>query len=91
MTSFYHIYLQPKKGVTEEQIEEKIDLSLDWYKYAAKCWIVKSSSDVAKWQTRLKPLVEPDGSLLILKIDPYARQGWLAKGFWDWYEKARGN
>ena len=89
MASFYHIYLKPKSDVSEEQIEEKMNLALDWYKYAASCWVVKSSSDVAKWQTRLKPLVEPDGSLLILKIDPTERQGWIAKGFWDWYKNAR--
>ncbi|MGB5957674.1 hypothetical protein [Pseudomonas sp.] len=91
MASFYHIYLQPKKGVTEKQIEEKINLSLDWYKYAPSCWVVKSTSDVGKWQTRLKPLVEPEGALLILKIDTSERQGWIAKSFWEWYKKARNS
>lgn len=89
MTSFYHIYLRPKHGVTDEQVDEKINLSIDWYKYSPSCWLVKSTSDVAKWQTRLKPLVEPDGELVILKVDPTERQGWIAKGFWDWYKKAR--
>ncbi|SDS81513.1 hypothetical protein SAMN04490182_2470 [Pseudomonas cedrina] len=89
MTSFYHIYLRAKKGVTAAQIEEKINLSLDWYKYAPCCWVVKSTSEVEKWQTRLRPLVDPDGVLLILKIDTSERQGWIAKGFWDWYKKSQ--
>jgi hypothetical protein len=90
MSALYHIYLRPKAGVTQEQVEEKMNLALDWYKYAANSWIVKTTSDAAKWQTRLKPLVEPDGTLLILKIDPSDRQGWIAKGFWEWLGNEKG-
>lgn len=87
MASFLHIYIKPKAGVTQEMVKEKLNLAVDWYKYADYCWVVKTTSDVAKWQTRLKPLVEPDGSLLILAIDPTNRQGWIAKGFWDWLKE----
>jgi hypothetical protein len=89
MASFYHIFIRPKSGVTDDQVVEKMNLAIDWYKYSKDNWLVKSSSNAAKWQTRLKPLVEPDGSLVILKIDPSEKQGWTAKGFWDWYKNAR--
>lgn len=87
MTTFLHIFIKPKPGVSKEQITAKMNLAIDWYRYADHCWVVKTSSDVKKWQTRLKPLVEPSGSLLILTIDPAERHGWIAKGFWDWLEK----
>ncbi|AOI64537.1 hypothetical protein WS51_12670 [Burkholderia territorii] len=80
----YHIYIQPKSGVSEETVKAKMNLSIDWYKYSDTCWVVKTTSDAAKWQARLKPLVEPDGSLLILRVDPTDRQGWIAKSFWAW-------
>lgn len=89
MAAFYHIFIKPKAGVSMDQVESKMNLALDWYKYAEHSWVVKSSSDAAKWQTRLKSLVEPDGTLLILKLDPSERQGWIAKGFWKWYKAAR--
>jgi hypothetical protein len=82
--SLFHIFVKPKAGVSEEQVKEKMDLAVDWYKYSDFCWVVKSTSDPAKWQTRLKPLVEPGGTLLIFKIDPTQRQGWIAKSFWEW-------
>lgn len=88
-TSFFHIFVKPKTGITHDDIKKQMDLALDWYKYADYCWVVKSSSDVAKWQTRLKPLVEPGGSLLILGVDPSVRQGWMGKAFWDWLANAR--
>jgi len=87
MTSFVHIFIKPKSGVTEEMVKKKMDLSIDWYKYSEYCWIVKTTSTVEKWQTRLKPLVEPDGTLLIMTVDPSKRQGWIAKGFWEWLKK----
>jgi hypothetical protein len=84
MATLYHIYVSPKAGVTNEQIEKKMDLALDWYKYGNNCWIVKSTSEPSKWQTRLKPLVEPSGTLFICKLDVTQRQGWMPKKFWEW-------
>lgn len=87
MASFLHIFIKPKSGITNDMVKEKMNLAVDWYKYADYCWVVKTTSDVAKWQTRLKPLVDPDGSLLILTINPSERQGWISKSFWNWLKK----
>lgn len=88
MASFLHIFLKPKAGISDEMVKSKMDLSKDWYKYSDYCWVVKTTSDVDRWQTRLKPLVEPGGTLLILTIDPVKRQGWIARSFWDWLRSA---
>lgn len=88
MSSYLHVFLKPHSGVTEEMVKEKMNLAIDWYKYADYCWVLKTTSEVTKWQTRLKPLVDPGGSLLILTVDPTKRQGWMAKGFWEWLKKS---
>jgi hypothetical protein len=87
MAYFYHVYLEPKIGITDEEVKAKFDLAIDWYKYDTKCWVVKSSSDIAKWQARLRPLAEPEGTLLIFKIEVEQRQGWMQKSFWEWVRK----
>ncbi len=84
MSTLYHIYLKPKPEVAENDISKKLDLAIDWYKYGENCWIVKSTSEPDKWQTRLKPLVDPAGTLFICKLDATKRQGWMPKKFWDW-------
>jgi hypothetical protein len=81
---YYQIYLVPKEGVDNEMVKKKIDLSLDWFKYDNSMWVVYSTSDVIKWQTRLKPLVEPTGSLFICEINLENRNGWMDKKFWEW-------
>ena len=87
MAIYLHIYARPESGVTEEDVEKVMNLALDWYRYSEYCWVVKTTSDVSKWQTRLLPLIKPGGTLLILKVDPTKRQGWLAKSFWEWLRK----
>jgi hypothetical protein len=89
MISFYNIFIQPKNGITDKDVENVMNLALDWYRYSNSNWLVKSTSNIEKWQTRLKPLVAPGGKLVILKIDPSERQGWLSKDFWNWYDEAR--
>jgi hypothetical protein len=84
MTSFFHIFLKPGDDVSNTQVKEKMNLAIDWYKYSDYCWVLKSTSTAQKWQTRLKPLVQNGGSLLILKLDLSDRQGWLSKDFWKW-------
>ena len=88
MATFYHIYFDPKPGVNDQEVKKQFNLALDWYRYEKNCWIVRTSVDAARWQARLRPLVEPEGSLLIFKLDPSQRQGWMPKGFWDWLKNA---
>lgn len=86
---FYQIYISPKVGVEEESVTKKMNLSLDWFKYDKSNYIVWSTSDVAKWMTRLKPLVEPGGRLFICEIVSNNRNGWMNKDFWEWLKKKR--
>jgi hypothetical protein len=87
MTSYLHVFLRPKAGVTQEAIKKKMNLAIDWYKYSDYCWLLKTTSNAIKWQSRLKPLVEPTGSLLIVEIDPAKRAGWISRSVWDWFKK----
>ncbi|MFA6151244.1 MAG: hypothetical protein WC716_07990 [Chitinophagaceae bacterium] len=86
---FYQIYLKPKEGIDEETITKKMNLSLDWFKYDKNNYIVWSTSDIAKWMTRLKPLAEPSGRLFICEIVSTNRNGWMNKDFWEWLKKER--
>jgi len=99
MADFLHIFIKPRKGISEEHVKEKMDLAVDWYKYSDNNWVVKTSSDIQTWFSRLKNFVEVveddkgnlmDGTLVILKIDPQVRHGWVSKGFWTWLDKASG-
>lgn len=87
MAALYQIYISPKKGVQQPQVEKKMDLAVDWYRLSDNVWVVETTSDASKWQARLKPLVEPDGFLFICKLDTSDRQGWMPKKYWEWIKE----
>ena len=84
---FYTIYIDRKKDTTYKQIEEKMDLSVDWYRINEKLWIVYTTSDEEKWYSRLESFVKSDGHVFICKLDLSHRQGWMKKGFWKWIRR----
>lgn len=89
MADFLHIYIYPKSGVTREQVEAKMNAAVDWFRYYANSYVVYTTSDADKWQSRLLDIVKPDGSLFICKIDVTKTQGWMTKQFWEWLRKKR--
>lgn len=89
MGKFIHIYIKPKKDVTKEQIEAKLNLAVDWYRYDDNGYIVYTTSNIDKWQIRLIDLVKNDGRLFICELQIENRNGWMNKDFWEWLKKRR--
>ena len=93
---FLHIYINPRSDFTREQIEEKLNLALDWYRYSRTNWIVYTSSDVEVWYSRLKIFVISDsdsdkesGAIFIAPIDIDKCNGFMSKSLWSWLRKKR--
>ena len=84
---FYMIYVDLNKESDSDKLEEVMNLSLDWYRVNDQLWIVYTTSDKDKWQSRLSPIVKPDGYMFICKLDTSDRQGWMKKGFWSWLRR----
>ena len=84
MADFYHVFIQAKEGVTRDKVEEKMNLAIDWFRYTRNVWVLYTTSNEDKWQARLKPLVEPGGSLFICRLDISCRNGWMTPDFWRW-------
>lgn len=91
MAEFYHLYVSPKFGVTMRQLEKKLDLAVDWFRYADGVYVLYTTSSADKWKARLVEFVKPGGELFICSLDVRHRQGWMAKEFWDWItERSKG-
>jgi hypothetical protein len=88
-SKFYHVYLVPLTKVSDEMVENKLNLALDWFKYDKSTYILYSSSDITKLTARFKPLVEPTGRLFICELNIGAKNGWMTKDFWEWIRKPR--
>ncbi len=86
MAEFYHIYIDaPGLAPDNRELKKKLDLAVDWFRYADNCWLVYTTSDASKWYQRLGELVKSrNGNLLIIKVDQSERQGWISKKLWEW-------
>jgi hypothetical protein len=89
MATFYHIYIKAEEGIKLEEIEKKMNLAIDWFRYAPNCYVVYSTSDTDKWYERLKPLFDSNGRFLIMELNVNNRFGWMTKDFWEWLSKKR--
>ena len=87
---FLHIYLQPNTGVTDSQVEAKMNLALDWFSYDENVWVVYSTADMTKWKSRLAPIAGDSGRYFVCEADPTKeRVGWMSKSLWKWLGKDR--
>lgn len=84
MAELLHIFIAPKAGVTRQQVEEKLNLAIDWFRYTEGCYFVYTSKDIKTWDDRLSELVRPTGYVLIMEIDPYEYKGFMPKNLWPW-------
>ncbi len=67
---------------------EKIKSLGDWQHPLESVWLLATSeyNEDSIYQ-ELKPVLDANDLLLILKVNPINRQGWLAVSFWKWMEK----
>lgn len=90
-TTYLNVYIKPNEDVTTSQIEKKIDLAIDWFRYDKSCYVLYTSSLPDKWFKRLEEFVKPDGKLFICELEINNRQGWMTKEFWNWLNKRSDN
>jgi len=84
---YYMVYLRAAKGQTLEKIAEKMNHALDWYRIDPTVWILYTTSDAEKWNSRLSPFVKGDGYLFVSRLDISDRQGWMSTDFWKWLRR----
>lgn len=86
---FYMVYVDRNEDTAYEELENKMNLAVDWYRINSQLWILYTTSDEEKWYSRLESLVKPGGHVFICKLDKSKRQGWMKKDFWKWIRREK--
>jgi hypothetical protein len=91
VAEFYHLYIKASDlDPTDAALVKKLDLAKDWIRYGDCCWLLYTTSDAAKWNTRLADFVkERNGHFFIIRVDISKRQGWMPKRVWTWLREKR--
>ena len=89
MAELLHIYIKPNPDVTTAQVEETLNLALDWFKYRDQGYLVYTSKSAKDWDNRFSDMVRPKGYILIFPIDPYDYKGFMPKAIWPWLKEKK--
>jgi hypothetical protein len=90
MSGFYYVHIATKPDITYAQVEAKMSLAKDWYRFDEKSWIVYTTlSSAQKLYERLEPLVKPEGRIFVCRLNTKERQGWMGSDFWTWLKEDR--
>lgn len=92
MNHFFHIGINAASSTTQpERIDAVVNSAADdWMRYSQFCWIVWTSLSAQQLFDQLRPCVSLSDSILIARIDPRDRAGYLPKWAWEWLDRTRG-
>lgn len=80
----YVVLVTPRFDVSQNAITSVLNAAHSWYQSSG--WrMICTNEPATVWEQRLLPLVEPDGSMFIARLDSNMdREGWMKKRFWLW-------
>jgi len=84
MPDIYLVDMLLKEGVSRDEVEDVLEIALDWYRYKRTTWIVVTDLGAAALNEQLLPFAQPDGQLFICRLDVSERKGWMNREFWRW-------
>ena len=84
---FFHIFLQTRIDVTQKQVDDLMNQSVDWFRYDSSNWVVYSMSDADALWDQFKSLVEPNGTMFVCELKTQNSNGWMPASLWKWLKK----
>lgn len=80
----YILTVSDEKEYNPDKLKEKIDLAVDWVKIVPNVYLLLSTSDLNKWYSRLKDVLN-DNRFFIAPVDIGFKQcsGWLYEKTWN--------
>ena len=72
-----------------EKIESKFNLAYDWYRIESGTYILYTSKNASEWYSRIEKIFLKRPHIFVCALDTSDRQGWMAKGFWDWVKEKK--
>ena len=72
--AYYVVYIETLDDKTYEDIKNKMNLALDWFRIKEDLWMLYSTSDVEKLKVRLLPLVKSGRTPAYLQTGYYGTQ-----------------
>jgi hypothetical protein len=88
----FHVGIRPDGPLDQARLEKAFDFAGDWLRLNDFNWYVWTSDSAVHLNELVKPLIGPNGSVIILQIDTSAesdRWGSAPRTVWEWIDDKR--
>lgn len=76
---------QPNRDYTS--LYEEIKKIGDYFHPLESNWFVRTNWDAQDIYDKLRPYIDDNDLILIIRVDQSDKQGWMVKNFWEWLRK----
>ena len=76
---------QPTRDYTS--LYEEIKKMGDYFHPLESNWFVRTNWDAQDIYDKLRPYIDDNDLILIIRVDHSDKQGWMVKNFWEWLRK----
>jgi len=88
MTNAYALLLNCNpRNVPIEKIERQLNQAKDWGRMAPNIWFFNTNLTQEEWYDRIKPVLDPTDSILIVSISMQYYKGWVYQPIIEWFQR----
>jgi hypothetical protein len=73
-----------KPGQDYKDLHEAIKGCGTWWHYLESTWLLKTSLTATQIFERLQPYLDSNDRILIIRVTPNDKSGWLTQDAWNW-------
>ncbi len=78
-----------KPGQNYTSLYEAIKAYGDWQHPMESLWAIYTDEDANEICNKLRPKIDVNDSILVVRLSMDTYQGWLPKSFWEWVNSKR--
>lgn len=73
-----------KPGQDYKDLHEAMKARGTWWHYLESTWLLKTSLSASQIFERLRPYLDANDLILIVRVLPNDKSGWLPQDAWNW-------
>lgn len=76
-----------KPGQDYDVLYETIKTAQSWCHPMTSHWFIRTEQSVDAWRDKLRRVMDQNDYIFVVDITGQARQGWLPKVAWEWFNE----
>ena len=80
-----------KSDMNYKSLYDILKSANSWCHHLDSTWLIKTSESIEYWYDTIQKVIDPKDYFIIIDITEQAKQGWMPKETWKWFENNDNN